>query len=98
MTDQHTETETDLNPDEAARLLEAARRARGDLEAGRVYRTSEEGLEAFLKEIGPRFGFPVVDEQGRALQPIGESVVFTEEQRVRLAVEYGLKRGLLEQA
>jgi hypothetical protein len=48
MADPRAETETELSPDEAARLLEAARRAEADLAAGRVYRTSEEGLEALL--------------------------------------------------
>ncbi len=42
------ETDTDLSPDESARLLEAVRRAREDLAAGRMYRVDE----AFLRRLG----------------------------------------------
>jgi hypothetical protein len=48
MAEPHTEMETDLSPDETARLLEAARRAREDLAAGRGYRVDE----SFLQRLG----------------------------------------------
>lgn len=98
MADPRTEMETDLTPDEEARLLEAVRRAADDRAAGRVYRTSEAGLRAFLEDVGPRFGFPVVDEQGRTLEPSGESEVLSEEERIRLAIERARKLGLIERA
>ncbi|HEX2325281.1 MAG TPA: hypothetical protein VHQ00_07760 [Chloroflexota bacterium] len=88
----------DPTPEEAARLLAAVRRAREDAAAGRVYRTSEAGLRAFLEEVGPRFGFPVVDEQGRALTPVGESDGLGEEARFQRALERALELGLIERA
>ncbi len=52
MTDQHTETVTDVNPDEVARLMAAARRAREDAAAGRVYRLGEDDLLALAGAAG----------------------------------------------
>lgn len=60
------ETETDLSPDESARLLEAARRAREDLAAGRAYRVDE----AFLRRLGD-----AAEEAGRSLTR-GEVLAF----------------------
>ena len=85
MTDQHTETETDLSPDEAAQLLEAVQRARADVEAGRVYRTSEEGLREILR----------LAEQFRAARP---GARLSADEAVRWAVTLGLQQGLLERA
>lgn len=62
MTDQYTEAETDLNPDEATRLLEAARRAREDVAAGRVYRLGEDDLLA-LAGVAEAAGRPLTREE-----------------------------------
>jgi hypothetical protein len=98
MADPRTETELDADPgvpdptpEEAARLLAAVRRAQEDAAAGRVYRTSEEGLRAVLRHA-ERLRTPGTQEDG-ARRPVPDV-----EEAVREAVEQGLKRGWLERA
>lgn len=62
MTDQHPETETDLSPDEAARVLAAVRRAHEDAAAGRVYRLGEADLLA-LADVAEAAGRPLTREE-----------------------------------
>jgi hypothetical protein len=87
MADPRTETELDAEPgvpdptpEEAARLLAAARRAREDAAAGRVYRTGREGLEALLAR------FDEAEASGRAGDPTAVDAV------IRGAVADGLLR------
>jgi hypothetical protein len=101
MADPRTETELDAEPEtggpdptpaEAARLRESIRRAREDLAAGRVYRTSEEGLRAFLRLAEAfRDGAPA-PEDGTALAPLDEAAA------TRRAIQIGLERGWIEPA
>jgi hypothetical protein len=94
MADPRTETDTepDLSPDEAAQLLESARRAQEDIAAGRVYRTSEEGLRAVLRHAERLRRGEADGPNGRPRPPLGV------DEAVREAIEAGLQKRLLERA
>jgi hypothetical protein len=94
MADPRTETDTepDLSPDEAAQLLESARRAQEDIAAGRVYRTSEEGLRAVLRHAERLRRGEADGPNGSPRPPLDI------DEAVREAIEAGLQKRLLERA
>src|SRR5262245_34309083 len=86
--DTDTETEEpELRPDEAARLVEAARRAEADLAAGRIYRTSEASLKALLAEARRR---------DRPARSGGLGFQVTPEAKARGVITWAVEAGLLE--